>query len=697
LTTVLAASALIAVTPGTTPAGGSVPATTDVFTYSVSEAGSGSWSATNASVQAPSTVKLASPTNVNVFGVDHVYGLTSTGHLIDLAQGGTDGSWQAIDVTSLAGGPALSGKLLAITILDQVDVFGIGIGGTLIEYSTGIDGSPWTARDLSAMTGSGATLVTGPSYTVDVTYHLHLYALSSSGDLIQFRVDLAGGWKATDLTSSFALPALADTPSATLCPGSPPAICLFGRSTGGDLLELSATGKTPNPWQYADISTALGIGAIGGDPTVQSFDGKAIVGVVGSSGSLLLITSPSSTFTTAASSAVRDLTLKTRTGPQATSGTTALTPTSSGMLVASRTASGHLDAFTAATGSSTLGFGPFSVTDVTAATSPSAPASTDPSITVLNGTIDIVEGTSMSPGPRTDVLANGQKLAVGSSLTSSNGTYWAGLQSDGNLMVAAGDQPVWSSNSSSSSPAYLIMSPSGNLKAYNSAGAKIWQVGDSSGPSTFLFLRPDGDLQLVTSAGTIQWTSSASLADRIVMLAETQLGTTETPPGSNCNIYTAAFSRGYACSQNRAEAWCSDFANWAWLFAGANTSYLSGWSYYFVTYGQQFGTFKQGADDDPQPGDAVVWGDMGAAYGTHVATVVGTYLGNIEVISGNDGNDEVGLSGWFDAASSTIDGYSIVGYTTAIPAATGSYAARNAAAVAPPVSVAAIDTQDGGH
>jgi hypothetical protein len=43
----------------------------------------------------------------------------------------------------------------------------------------------------------------------------------------------------------------------------------------------------------------------------------------------------------------------------------------------------------------------------------------------------------------------------------------------------------------------------------------------------------------------------------------------------------------------------------------------------------------------------VVWGDMGEAYGAHVGTVVGVHFGNIDVVSGNDGN-AVADSRWLD-------------------------------------------------
>lgn len=87
-----------------------------------------------------------------------------------------------------------------------------------------------------------------------------------------------------------------------------------------------------------------------------------------------------------------------------------------------------------------------------------------------------------------------------------------------------------------------------------------------------------------------------------------------------------------------------------------------------MNYGITHGTFKQGATNNPQPGDAVVWGDMGSQFGTHVGIVAAVKNGQINVISGNDGTDHVSLSGFINPVTSTISGYPIVGYTAPLPA-----------------------------
>jgi len=151
----------------------------------------------------------------------------------------------------------------------------------------------------------------------------------------------------------------------------------------------------------------------------------------------------------------------------------------------------------------------------------------------------------------------------------------------------------------------------------------------------------------------------------------------EDPLDSNCNPFSAYFGRGSTVGDNgaacqggtRAEEWCSDFAQWVWTLAGEYPSTVTGWAFTWVNWGTANGRFKPGATNDPEPGDAVVWGDMGAQYGQHVGIVVGVADGLIDVVSGNSGPLDaqgnvvaVWESGYFDPALSSIGPYPIVGY-----------------------------------
>ena len=84
---------------------------------------------------------------------------------------------------------------------------------------------------------------------------------------------------------------------------------------------------------------------------------------------------------------------------------------------------------------------------------------------------------------------------------------------------------------------------------------------------------------------------------------------------------------------------------------------------------------------------------MAASYGTHVGLVVGVANGLIHVVSGNS-NSRVSDNGWFNPATSTVSGYSIVGYTSpVIP----SLAAAPKAAAMLGASLAQINSQDAGR
>jgi hypothetical protein len=255
----------------------------------------------------------------------------------------------------------------------------------------------------------------------------------------------------------------------------------------------------------------------------------------------------------------------------------------------------------------------------------------------------------------------------------------------------------------------LMRSGAGHLIDYVNDGAfgHLWNGYDISGSSSGPALGDDASA--VVEQGVVHVYGGGpppgATAAQIVRLAESQDQyngkISDNPSGSDCNPYTFIFGRGSTsgCAPgNAAEAWCSDFAQWVWTSAGVNTTGITGWSFTFVRWGQSHtGALKAGATNNPQPGDAVVWGDMGSSYGQHVGIVVGVSQGLIDVVSGNSGDGVVNESGYFDPSTSTIYGYSIVGYISP----TG-WSAYNPAVVAqdalgPAQEAQLIATQDGGR
>ncbi|MGH2861207.1 MAG: CHAP domain-containing protein [Solirubrobacteraceae bacterium] len=108
-----------------------------------------------------------------------------------------------------------------------------------------------------------------------------------------------------------------------------------------------------------------------------------------------------------------------------------------------------------------------------------------------------------------------------------------------------------------------------------------------------------------------------SLRQRIVAVANTQLGYSTDPSNSYCNKFSAYWGVGaQTCPDaGSSEEWCADFAAWAWQHAGVPFSYgfspgdidASAASFYAwgVAHGawhSAYGTYR------PEPGDVAVYG-----------------------------------------------------------------------------------------
>lgn len=174
----------------------------------------------------------------------------------------------------------------------------------------------------------------------------------------------------------------------------------------------------------------------------------------------------------------------------------------------------------------------------------------------------------------------------------------------------------------------------------------------------------------------------------------------EQPPDTDCNIYSTYWRAGSQapCGGDGlyAEGWCADFASWVWSQAGVNftrgyaSGDIDGWSYSFVQWGVDHGTFKPGATNDPVPGDVAVWGNTSTGYGQHAGIVVGVSGGQIDIVSGNSGpgdalgnNISVWRWGYFNPATSNVNGYPLVGYVAPEANATNTALPANTATAAP--------------
>jgi hypothetical protein len=131
--------------------------------------------------------------------------------------------------------------------------------------------------------------------------------------------------------------------------------------------------------------------------------------------------------------------------------------------------------------------------------------------------------------------------------------------------------------------------------------------------------------------------SAAALAglnmpQRIVAIAESQVGYRTEPSNSYCNKFSAYWDAGTAgCpSGQRAEEWCADFAAWAWQEAGVPFTYgygqgeINGAAVSFYEWGVANGEWHPATSGYiALPGDVAVYGlSLGTdASAVHVAIV----------------------------------------------------------------------------
>jgi hypothetical protein len=128
-------------------------------------------------------------------------------------------------------------------------------------------------------------------------------------------------------------------------------------------------------------------------------------------------------------------------------------------------------------------------------------------------------------------------------------------------------------------------------------------------------------------------TLGASPGQRVVAIAESQLGQSEQPPGSNESAAIAEY-RSATAGAAPGEPWCAYFASWAARQAGvpigANGEGLGSASQIW-SWAQSTGrAIENGPGVTPQPGDLIVFGSE------HVGIVKGVLPnGQVQTIEGN--------------------------------------------------------------
>ena len=142
--------------------------------------------------------------------------------------------------------------------------------------------------------------------------------------------------------------------------------------------------------------------------------------------------------------------------------------------------------------------------------------------------------------------------------------------------------------------------------------------------------------------------AALSVPQRIVTIADSQVGYSTEPSSSYCNKFTAYWNAGTAgCpSGEKSEEWCADFAAWAWQKAGVQFTYgygpgeINGAAVSFYEWGVANGEWHPVTSGYvPSPGDVAVYGlSLGAdPSAVHVAIVTDDASGQIgpDVVNGD--------------------------------------------------------------
>jgi hypothetical protein len=146
-----------------------------------------------------------------------------------------------------------------------------------------------------------------------------------------------------------------------------------------------------------------------------------------------------------------------------------------------------------------------------------------------------------------------------------------------------------------------------------------------------------------------------SQSQRIVAIAESQVGYSTEPSNSYCNKFSAYWNAGTANCPNgeMAEEWCADFAAWAWKQAGVQFIYgygpgeINGGAVSFYEWGLANGEWHPKASRYvAAPGDVAVYGlSLGAdPSAQHVAIVTDDVPGSLGPEAVNGDGDLTGFS-----------------------------------------------------
>jgi len=517
--------------------------------------------------------------------------------------------WNDYNQTVDSSGPEIYGRVSAVNFgQSELQVFTLSAGNDLVDWvNDDLHGHVWNPYDLTQTAGKGHQIVGSPAAIV-VNGVVHVFAEGFGRDLVEYVSDGLNGntWNVYDLTQTATNGGPLDGDPSVLDDNG--VLRVFVKDVNGDLIEYADSVMSPTQWSAKDLSsTATKGGRVGGDPASVPYNGSTVhVYVTSASGDMIEYVDDD--------------------------------------------AGGHL----------------WNAYDQTSGAGSGVQIEGDPAA-IIDGSIVHVFARSIT-GDLVEYVndhAGGHLWNVYDHTQDAGG----GVQSAGDPAAVLYGPVVH----------VYVRSVTDHLVEFVNDGASghLWNAYDQTqwaGGGAPIGADPSAVLYQGTQVHVYVGGPDPGLTNNIVALAESQDqyngNVQENPPASNCNGYTAYFGRGSSagCAPGTsAEEWCSDFSQWVWTLNGINTAGITGYSFTFVQWGESHGTFQPGSTNDPQPGDAVVWGSMSQGYGQHVGLVVGIKDGDIDMVSGNSGPNSSGNyavmeTGYFDPASSTIYGYPILGY-----------------------------------
>jgi len=137
-----------------------------------------------------------------------------------------------------------------------------------------------------------------------------------------------------------------------------------------------------------------------------------------------------------------------------------------------------------------------------------------------------------------------------------------------------------------------------------------------------------------TAMGAVGLGGAGTTGQRMVQIAQAEIGQAEQPPGSNDSPRIAEYRTATAGSG--VGPWCAYFTSWVAQQAGAPIGEAGqgfGAVASVAAWGQRTGRYFEAGSQTPQPGDLIIWG------GRHIGIVESVGVdGSINTIEGNSSN-----------------------------------------------------------